>query len=221
MQLTLLDAIGHLSFGLTAVSFYVRDILLLRSLAILSGLVGIAYNYSIPSGPLWLVIFWLAVFIAINVARIVGLVLARRSIDLSEEEAELHETVFQALSPVEFMKLLRIGEWKNAEVGHHFTEQGEAIDGLMVLYSGEVAIERDDKEIDRARDGTIIGDFSFIRGGAATATVSALQPCCYLYWTSDALRGLLRRNPAMDVAMRHIFNVELTRKLLAPRQGQS
>ena len=221
MELTLLDAIGHLSFGLTALSFYVRDILLLRSLAIISGLVGIVYNYAIPAGPLWLVLFWLSVFMAINVIRIAGLVLARRSIDLSEEEAELHETVFQELSPVEFMKLLRIGEWRDAEVGHRFAVQGDAIDGLVVLHSGEVAIERDGKEVDRARDGTIIGDFSFIRGGAATATVSALQPCRYVHWSSDALRGLLRRNPAMDVAMRHIFNVELTRKLLAPRQDPS
>ena len=66
MTLTFLDMTGHLSFALTALSFYVRDILFLRGLAIVSGLVGIVYNYSLPTGSLWLVIFWLAVFIAIN-----------------------------------------------------------------------------------------------------------------------------------------------------------
>ena len=56
MTLTFLDMTGHLSFALTALSFYVRDILFLRGLAIVSGLVGIVYNYSLPAGSLWLVI---------------------------------------------------------------------------------------------------------------------------------------------------------------------
>ena len=221
MHLTFLDVIGHLSFGLTALSFYVRDILLLRSLAILSGLIGIGFNYSLPGGPLWLVIFWLSVFITINVVRVAGLILERRSISFTEEETELHETMFQGFSPVEFKKVLRIGEWKNAEPGYHFAEQGTALDGLMLLYNGEVVIERDGKEVDRARDGAMIGDFSFIRGGKATATVAAVNPCRYLFWPEQALRGLLRRNPSMDVAMRHILNLELTRKVLGPDTPES
>ena len=40
-----------------------RDMILLRSVAIVSGLVGMVYNYMVPGGPLWLVIFWLGVFI--------------------------------------------------------------------------------------------------------------------------------------------------------------
>ena len=124
MTLTLLDMTGHMSFALTALSFCVRDILILRGVAIFSGFVGIAYNYFIPAGPLWLVIFWLSIFISINSFRIVGIIVEHRSIDFSEEELELHETVFQSFSSVEFMKLMRIGEWRMAESGHCFAEQG-------------------------------------------------------------------------------------------------
>ena len=41
MSLTLLDAVGHVSFLLTALSFFVRDMIVLRGLAIVSGLVGV------------------------------------------------------------------------------------------------------------------------------------------------------------------------------------
>jgi hypothetical protein len=212
-HLTFLDFIGHASFLITALSFYVRDMMVLRALAIVSGIIGLAYNYWLPAGPLWLVIFWLSVFIVINIARIVGIILERRSIDFNEEEAELHETVFQNFSPVEFRKLIRIGEWRYAGEGEQLTEQGQLVGGLKLLFNGEVRVERDGSEIGRARDGAMIGEISFIQGGTATATVSATKPCRYVSWSGDELRRLLHRNPSMDVAMKHVFSVDLMRKL--------
>ncbi len=212
-SMTFLDFIGHASFLITALSFYVRDMMLLRALAIVSGFIGIAYNYWLPAGPLWLVIFWLSVFIAINIIRIIGIVLERRKIDFNDEEAELHETVFQNFSPVEFRKLIRIGEWRQANNGEQLTVQGHVVGGLKLLFNGEVLVERDGSEIGRARDGAMIGEISFIQGGAATATVSATKPCRYVSWSGEELRRLLHRNPSMDIAMKHVFSVDLMRKL--------
>ena len=48
MELSLVEIVGHIAFLLTAVSFYLKDILLLRFLAIASALVGIGYNYFLP-----------------------------------------------------------------------------------------------------------------------------------------------------------------------------
>lgn len=194
------------------------DILILRAVAVASGLVGIAYNYFIPFGPLWLVIFWLAVFIIINGFRIVGIIVEHRAIDLSDEERELHETVFQGFSPVEFMKLMRAGEWITTEGGYCFARQGRELDGLTLLYNGEVAIERNGEEIGRVKDGSMIGEISFLQGGAATASVTATRPCRYVVWSKDGLRQLLKRNPSMDIAMKHVFSMDLTRKLAGPVQ---
>ena len=213
MNFPLLDVVGHASFLLTAVSFYVRDMLLLRSLAIIAGLVGIGYNYLIPVGPLWLPIFWLSVFISINTVRIVGIVLDRRSIAFNDEEAELLGTVFQNFSPVEFMKLMRIGEWRDAETGEQLAAQGDMLGGLKLLFNGEVVVERDGAEVGRARDGAMIGEISFIQGGAATATVVATKPCRYVAWSGEELQKLLHRNPGMDIAMKHVFSLDMMRKL--------
>ena len=63
MPLTVLDIVGHASFAIAAYSFYLRDMLLLRSLSIVSSGIGVVYNYFIQGGPLWLVIFWLRVHV--------------------------------------------------------------------------------------------------------------------------------------------------------------
>lgn len=55
---------------------------------------------------------------------------------------------------------------------------------------------------------------SFIGGNHASATVRALTPTRYVAWQQPALRALLARNPAMSSAMRSVFSVELTRKLI-------
>lgn len=211
----MVDLVGHASFLLTAMSFYVRDMMLLRVLAIGSGLVGIGYNYFLPAGPLWLVIFWLSVFVLINIARIVGIVLERREVAFNEEESELYETQFKNFSPVEFMKLLRIGTWRDAKVGDLMATEGETVGSLKLLYNGEVRITRGSEEIGRAHDGAMIGEMSFLKGGEANATVTATTPCRYIFWQADELKKLLKRNPSMDLAMRHVFSLDLLRKLSA------
>lgn len=213
MTLTLLDLIGHLSFGLTAFSFYVRDMLLLRALAAAAGLVGIAYNYFVPGGPLWLVIFWLCVFVALNLLRIAHLLRERRRVHFTDEERELAQTVFRNFSAVEFMKLLRLAEWREAEPGEVLARQDQPQSELALIYNGEVRVERDGAEVARGRDGMLIGEMSYIRGGAANATVTTERPTRYLVWPQRALRALLRRNPTMDVAMQSVFNVDLVRKM--------
>jgi CRP-like cAMP-binding protein len=114
------------------------------------------------------------------------------------------------------MKLLRLAEWRSAEPGEVLARQGERQAELALICNGEVSIARDGGEIARGRDGTLVGEMSYISGAPATATVSALRPTRLLVWPQDTLRHLLRRNPTMDVAMQSVFNVDLIRKLGAP-----
>ena len=213
MTLTIYEVLGHLSYTLTGLSFIMRDILLLRVLSIASCTMGIVYGYLVPEGPLWLVIFWLIVFLAINVGRIVSLMLERRGVSFSEEEQELYRTIFHRFAPVEFMKLIRLGEWRTVEPGARLAIQGEALEDLKLIFNGEVAVERDGGEVARSRDGTLIGEMSYVQGGDATATVRVLRPTRYVSWPRKELRKLLKRNPTMDLAMQAVFSMDLTRKL--------
>jgi CRP-like cAMP-binding protein len=64
------------------------------------------------------------------------------------------------------------------------------------------------------KDGNFIGEVSFITGGAATATVRALQPTRYIAWPKDAIRHLLNRNPSMRFAMQALLSTDLSKKLM-------
>ena len=95
--MTALEIIGHVSFAIGAVSYWVRDEIWLRSLLILSFVTGIAYNALPPVGPLWIVVFWLAVYTAINGLRIASSLRERRGVRL--DEAETLITAALAITP--------------------------------------------------------------------------------------------------------------------------
>ena len=111
------------------------------------------------------------------------------------------------------MKLLRIADWRDAPIGENLAQQGQAVGGLKLLFNGEVSIEKDREEIGWAHDGAMIGEMRFLKGGEAIAPVTATTACRYLYWSADELKKLLQRNPSMDLAMRHVFSLDLLRKL--------
>jgi hypothetical protein len=208
------QALGHLSFLLAATSFLLRDILLLRLFAVVASLAGIAFAYGGLPTTNWIVIAWQGVFIAINASWSVRLVRERRGVRFSEEEKELFQTVFRAFAPVEFMKLLRLARWADAGPGGVLATAGEALPDLMLVYNGAVEVALADGTRRRLKDGVFIGELSWLRGGTASATVTAVEPTRYLAWSKAALQGLLARNPSMRAAMQTVISEDLTRKLL-------
>ena len=108
---------------------------------------------------------------------------------------------------------MRVGEWGSVDPNYQFAKEGESLDGLKLLSNGEVRIERGGAELGFGRDGSMIGEMSFIRGGAASASVFATKPCRYIHWPKEQLKSLLTRNPSMDIAMKHVFSLDLTKKL--------
>jgi len=206
--------LGHASFILVATSFLLRDILLLRLVAIVAGVCGIAFAYGGLPTINWIVIAWQCVFIAINTSWSLKLISERRGIRFSDEEKELYQTVFRAFAPFEFMKLMRIARWDRAEPGARLAEAGKAVPDLMLVYNGAVEVALADGGKRRLRDGAFIGELSFVRGGAASATVEAAEPTRFLAWSKPALVDLLKRNPAMRSAMQTVISEDLTKKLL-------
>ena len=211
--MTSLEILGHSSFAMGAISYWVRDEIWLRGLLIVSFLAGILYDAVPPVGPLWLVIFWLAVYVAINTYRIVTTLNERRDVKLDDVSAELREVSFPKFTPVEFSKLIRAGEWRTASPGEVLTREGEPAENLIVVQNGNLSVTVGDREVARLKDGAIVGEMSFINQMPASATVTATGPTRYIAWPQDALRALLMRNPAMLSAIRLAFSAELSRKL--------
>lgn len=205
---------SHIASGLTVVAYLVKDILWLRLLAVLSCFFGIAYGYFYHSGPQWVLIGWNIVFIVINVVQISLILRERSGVSFSEEEQELYETMFQSFAPFEFMKLLRIGNWSDAKVGDVLAIEDQPIDRVMLIYNGAVNVESKGEQVAQLKDGSFIGEISFIRGGAATATIRAAEATRLLSWSKESLKQLLNRNPSMRSAMQAVLSTDLTKKLV-------
>ena len=89
MDLTFVDVVGHLSFVFVGLSFFMRDMLMLRIFAMVGQVIGVTFNYFVPAGPIWLVMFWLSLFFVINLVQIIRLIIERRGVSFSDEEREL------------------------------------------------------------------------------------------------------------------------------------
>jgi hypothetical protein len=205
---------GHASFALIALSFLVKDILWLRVLSVVASVAGIGYNYFGPATPLWLVIYWNIFFLAINLGQIFLILRERHGVEFSEAEKEIYETIFYGFAPFEFMKLLRIGEWKNAEPGEILAVQDKEVDSVMLIYNGLAEVEINGEKVAELKDGNLVGEMSYFTGGLATATVRVLQPTRYLFWKKAAMDALSQRNPSMQATLRAVLSIDLAKKLL-------
>jgi hypothetical protein len=205
---------GHVASILTMAAYLLKDILWLRLLTILSCFAGIAFNFIVPATPLWTVIYWNVLFALINIVQVAIIIKQRSDVHFTEEEKELHATLFKNFAPFEFMKLMRIGKWLEAKQGEILATEQKPINSVMLIYNGLVGVESNGKELAKLKDGNFIGEVSFITGGAATATVRALQPTRYVSWPKEAIKQLLNRNPSMRFAMQAMLSTDLSKKLM-------
>lgn len=211
----------HLASILTLLAYLVKDILWLRALTILACIAGIIFNYFVATTPLWAVINWNLIFILINVVQIALILKERRGVSFTEEERELYQTLFRNLAPFEFMKLLRLGEWKDAKKGQLLAIENQRLENVLLIYNGLLTVESNGRQIAQLKDGNLVGEMSFVNEGIANATVRAVRPTRYLSWPKVELRHLLRRNPNMGYAMEQVFTGDLVKKLTPRHQAET
>lgn len=171
------------------------------------------FNYFLEGGPIWLVIGWSVVFIVINVFNIFILFNERRSVSFTPEEQEMYETVFQGLSPVEFMKLLRIGQWRQVDTGQILIKEGQKVDEILFIYNGQAEVHHGGKILNYLKDGAFIGEMEYTEDKPAGATVKTTSPTRIMAWSTAEIKKLSLRNPSMQTTLQTIFSMDLTQKL--------
>ncbi len=207
-----LDYFVHSANVLFLISYSVRDILWLRCLTVLACFALIPFNYFQPE-PLIAPIIWLSVFICLNIVQVGILVYERRPIHFTEDENRLFQMVFRTLTPVEFLKLLKVAHWMEAKPSEQLTREGDALENLMVIFSGRVSVEADGKLVAEISDGQFIGEMSFLTGEHASATVIALEATRYVAWLKKDLRLFIERNPDVRPSLQALIGTDLVKKL--------
>ena len=113
------------------------------------------------------------------------------------------------------MKLMRIAEWRDADQGAVFATEGRPVDGLRLLFSGEVNVERDGRETAHGERERRWSVRCRSQGGDASATVTTV-PCRYVFWSGKACVA-----PAPKPQYRYCDETrfDLTRKLTGDNTG--
>ena len=200
---------GHLAFGLIAFSFLVKDILWLRLVSILASSFSVFYNWVIPIQPMWIAIHWNFVFIALNLYHIAVIIYEKRPIKMAPKDKELYETLFKELSPVEYLKISKVAQWKTYKSGETIIRQEHMVPDLILIYNGTVDVAVDGKSVARLKDGQFVGEMSFLTEKSATATCIVKHDTECLVWKQPEFKDLLKRNPSLYYTIQGLLSNQL------------
>ena len=209
---------GHLAFGLIAFSFLVKDILYLRILSILASLFSVLYNFYIPVEPMWLAINWNIIFVLVNIYHIAVIIYEKRPVKMSSKEKELYETMFRGLSPVEFLKITKIAQWKKFKSPLPIIQQGKPVNDLILIYNGVVDILVNDNKVAELKDGQFVGEMSFLTEKPATATCKVTHNTECLVWPQKDFKDLLKRNPSLYFTIQSLLSEQVSNNLVSSSQ---
>ena len=209
---------GHLAFGLIAFSFLVKDILYLRILSILASLFSVLYNFYIPLEPMWLPIGWNIIFVLVNLYHIAVIIYEKRPVKMSSKEKELYETMFRGLSPVEFLKITKVAQWKQFKSPLPIIQQGKPVNDLILIYNGMVDILVNDKKVAELKDGQFVGEMSFLTEKPATATCKVTHTTECLVWPQKDFKDLLKRNPSLYFTIQSLLSEQVSNNLVSSSQ---
>jgi len=208
-----IDAVGHLSFLIVALSLLMRDIILLRVLGILSGVVGIGYNYFVTTEPLWVPIIWLLVFMVINIYMIATFYLANRKANLSEEDLTLWQNNFLGLAIDEYRRLKKIFDYRTFDDGEVLIQLGQDNRFLFFVTAGQLVVHRNGQDIGVLEQGGVAGEMSFLTEALPNADVVASGGASCILIDKAKLRALMMKHPTFHLSMTNVFNLNLMKKL--------
>jgi len=204
------DILVHVGAFLMLLAYLVRDQILLRGLIIL-GTIFYIISYFIMDPPLWSALLWSASFVVINAIMIVVIYSDRASFLMSEKEEKLYQ-VFNALSPGEFKKILKIADWFDGPSPEPITTEGEIPERLYFIIDGEAVVARDSKEF-FVGPNVFIGELAYLIKKPATATVTLTEKAVGVSWKTSILTKILAANPQMKIAFDGLMNQDLASKL--------
>ena len=202
----------HVANVFYVLSYLVKEILWLRLLTVLGGVLLMAYYVLLPT-PLWAAIAWNVLFLAINVWQIRILLLERRPVVFTPDELRLHQLSFRALTPREFAKLLKLARWDDIAADVEIVHHGSVLDRVMVIASGHARVNVAGVEVKELGPGRFVGEMSFLTGAPPNADVVAIDPVRTASWKQTELRAALRDNAELRAAVQMVIGEDLVAKL--------
>ena len=206
------DIFGHLSFLLAAFSFLMRDIIWLRIISIISGLIGIIFNFLIPAGPLWIPIMWITIFICINIYMITTFYYSNRNSGFSESDLNMWKNNFWGFTAEEFRKIRKIIIIKNFN-NEKIISKGQETKYIYFIITGKLQVKVKNDIVKELITGDIAGEMSFLNESKANADVFSEKNTTCVIIEKAKLRKIMIKNPTFHMSVTKLFNKNLMKKI--------
>jgi len=200
----------HISNLMAFLAFLLRDQLQLRLLMGVSLFLQGLYYYAIPGGPLFDPLFWKVVSFGANLMMIALVFGGRLDFGIPEDLRGLYERM-AVLTPGQFRKLTA----KTVRIkggGAAILTDGMKPDRLYYLLRGDAQIIKN-RQTATLQSGAFLGEIAFLSELPASATVVLNDGAECIAWNRAALLQLMKKDAAIDIAMRGFFNHDLAYKV--------
>ena len=208
-----MDILANISFLIVAISFWLRDIIVLRSTLALACICAVGYQIGFANEANYTVIFWNSIFVLINVSRIYTLLKEKYSIQFTQREYDLWQNVFSDFSDVEFMRLMRTSTWQKIKEGSVITQDGEPCPSVFLIAEGEIQVSKQSRQIATLKTGQFVGEMSFAGDGLATADTLAVKDCMLVAWDQADLKRLIELHPGLVSKVHALLGKDMVEKL--------
>ena len=134
---------------------------------------------------------------------------------MAPKDKELYETLFKDLSPVEYLKITKIAEWKKFKAGDTLIRESHMVTDLILIYNGTVDVQVNGQHIAQLKDGEFVGEMSFLTEKVATATCKVKYEAQCLVWKQRDFKELLKRNPSLYFTIQSVLSAQVSDKLVS------
>ena len=128
---------------------------------------------------------------------------------MAPKDKELYETLFKDLSPVEYLKISKVAQWRVFKSGETIIRQTHLVPDLILIYNGTVDVAVDGAKVAELKDGQFVGEMSFLTEKSATATCIVKHDAECLVWKQREFKDLLKRNPSLYYTIQSLLSNQL------------
>lgn len=190
-------------------STFTRRLVWLRAFLIAGSVAFITFGIMVGN---WSMVGWNIVTGSLHARQLVLYVLSRRRLSLTAEDEVVRRTLFPDLDAFDFSSLWSMGETVRY-VDELMTVRGETHGRVGVVLDGTVRIERPADADVELTSGALVGELTYVRGGAATADARAIGTVTLREWPHDRLATLDQLNPAAGRALHRFLERDIAAKV--------
>lgn len=201
--------IMNIAYVLNLIGLAVKNILILRLLLIFAQIILIYTGYVRGN---WIVMFWNAIFLVINMFRAILLLLERRPVKLPSELNDLYKDNFYHMTDREFLRFWSIGKKQIVENGY-IIKKGETTDSVYMILKGRALVENNSVTVAVLRRGGFIGEMSYVSDLLPSANVKTESNLELWKWKKTELSRLKVKDHTLWVKMQQVLGHDLVLKV--------